>query len=58
MEQPVSTGIGINGFGRIGRTVARQIVTKSDMHLVAINDLVDDVKNLQYLWNYDSTYGA
>ena len=35
----MSIKIGINGFGRIGRAVARIIMKRSDMELVAINDL-------------------
>lgn len=51
------TRIGINGFGRIGRTLARNIVHRDDVELVAINDIAEDVENLVYLYNYDSTYG-
>ncbi len=49
--------IGINGFGRIGRTIARILAEESELELVAINDAVNDIHNLTYLWNYDSTYG-
>lgn len=48
--------IGINGFGRIGRALARIITTEPDLRLVAINDLTE-IENLAYLYNYDSTYG-
>lgn len=49
--------IGINGFGRIGRAVTRQILLSKDCNLVAINELDPDIKNLGYLLKYDSIYG-
>ena len=33
--------IGINGFGRIGRLVFRAAIKRSDVEIVAINDLID-----------------
>lgn len=56
--KPSPIRVGICGFGRIGRTVARIIADRPDMELVAINDITEDVANLAYLYNYDSTYGA
>lgn len=47
--------IAINGFGRIGRLLFRQIYNNPDFEVVAINDL-GDVKNLAYLLKYDSVY--
>ena len=49
--------LGINGFGRIGRCVARMAAQNPHFQIVAVNDLADDVENLVYLYNYDSTYG-
>lgn len=49
--------IGINGFGRIGRAIGRQILLSKDINLVAINELDPDIKNLAYLLRYDSIYG-
>ena len=48
----------INGFGRIGRLVLRQILKRnSSIEVVAINDLVaGDL--LTYLFKYDSTHGS
>ncbi|NNC72574.1 MAG: type I glyceraldehyde-3-phosphate dehydrogenase [Sphingomonadaceae bacterium] len=48
----------INGFGRIGRLVARAILERSDhdLELVAINDLADAKANA-LLFKYDSTHG-
>ena len=50
--------VGINGFGRIGRLVARNIMNefKDDMELVAVNDLTDN-KTLAHLFKYDSSQG-
>jgi glyceraldehyde 3-phosphate dehydrogenase len=48
--------IAINGFGRIGRLVLRLALQRSDLNVVAINDLVP-ADNLAYLFKYDSTHG-
>ncbi len=49
--------IAINGFGRIGRTFFRIANERSDLNIVAINDL-GEVANLAYLLKYDSVYGT
>ncbi|TWU62407.1 MULTISPECIES: type I glyceraldehyde-3-phosphate dehydrogenase [Crateriforma] len=48
--------VGINGFGRIGRMVFRSSVTRDDIEVVAINDLLD-VDYLAYMLQYDSVHG-
>lgn len=49
--------IGINGFGRIGRLVFRNICSEhKNVEIVAINDLVP-AENLAYLLKYDSVHG-
>jgi len=48
--------IGINGFGRIGRLVARIAAEDPGVELVAVNDLVD-APNLAYLLKYDTMHG-
>jgi len=48
--------LGINGFGRIGRIAFRATVKRSDVEVVAINDLLD-VEHLAYLLKYDSVHG-
>jgi len=50
--------VGINGFGRIGRLVARAILERKDnfIDLVAVNDLTDSKTNA-YLLKYDSVHG-
>ncbi len=52
----MSTKIGINGFGRIGRIAFRIAAQSSDVEVVAINDLLD-VEHLAYLLTYDSVHG-
>jgi glyceraldehyde 3-phosphate dehydrogenase len=49
--------IGINGFGRIGRLACRVAASRSDIEIVAINDLLD-VDYMAYMLKYDSTQGA
>ncbi|GHB52972.1 type I glyceraldehyde-3-phosphate dehydrogenase [Mongoliitalea lutea] len=49
--------IGINGFGRIGRLVFRAASKRSDVEVVAINDLID-VDYIAYMLKYDSTHGV
>ena len=48
--------VGINGFGRIGRMVFRAAAKRSDMEIVAVNDLLD-VDYLAYMLKYDSVHG-
>src|SRR5688572_30548060 len=48
--------VGINGFGRIGRTVLRAATRRSDVRVVAVNDLLP-VDHLAYLLRYDSVHG-
>ncbi len=49
--------IGINGFGRIGRSFLRIVASRKDFEIVAINDLTD-AKTLAHLLKYDSTHGV
>ena len=49
--------VAINGFGRIGRQVFKNIEqSHPDLEVVAINDLTDN-QTLAHLLKYDSTYG-
>ena len=54
----MATKVAINGFGRIGRLVARAILERDDhdLELVSINDLADTASNA-LLFGYDSTHG-
>ncbi len=51
------TKIAINGFGRIGRNAFKIAFERSDLEIVAINDLTD-TKTLAYLLKHDSNYGT
>lgn len=48
--------VAINGFGRIGRLVFRQLVKDSDIKVVAINDLTK-ASTLAHLLKYDTAHG-
>ncbi|MEM6967285.1 MAG: type I glyceraldehyde-3-phosphate dehydrogenase [Bacteroidota bacterium] len=49
--------IAINGFGRIGRLTLRNLLSKKDIEVVAINDLTDN-NTLAHLFKYDSAQGT
>lgn len=49
--------VAVNGIGRIGRNVVRQILDCEDLVITHINDLNPSKENLAYLLNFDSTYG-
>jgi glyceraldehyde 3-phosphate dehydrogenase len=49
----VTVRVGINGFGRIGRSVFRILSDRSDMEVVCVNDLYDNT-HLAYLLKYDT----
>src|SRR5262245_3450615 len=51
----MTTRIGINGFGRIGRSVLRIAQGRDDVEIVGINDLADP-HNLGYLLEFDSVH--
>lgn len=53
----MKTKVAINGFGRIGRNAFKVAFERSDLEVVAINDLTD-TKTLAHLLKHDSTYGA
>ena len=54
----MTTRIGINGFGRIGRQVTRSILERhaDALEIVAVNDLTDTETNA-HLFKYDTNYG-
>jgi glyceraldehyde 3-phosphate dehydrogenase len=52
----MTTNIGINGFGRIGRSVFRILSERDDINVVCINDLFDN-EQLAYLLKYDTVMG-
>merc|ERR1712150_33650 len=50
-------GIGINGFGRIGRLVMRAAQKDLMVNIVAINDPFNPVEYMEYMMQYDSVHG-
>ncbi|NCU30289.1 type I glyceraldehyde-3-phosphate dehydrogenase [Candidatus Saccharibacteria bacterium] len=48
--------VAINGFGRIGRNAFKIAFERSDIEVVAVNDLADN-KTLAHLLKHDSNYG-
>lgn len=55
-KQTMSTiKVGINGFGRIGRTFFRMAYEQKDIEVVGINDL-GNLESLAYLLKYDTVY--
>ena len=48
--------IGLNGFGRVGRSIVRASLTYDDLEVVAVNDVMDD-DDMEYLLRYDSVHG-
>lgn len=48
--------VAINGFGRIGRLAFRRMLLRSDLNVVAINDLTS-VETLAHLLKFDSIHG-
>jgi glyceraldehyde 3-phosphate dehydrogenase len=53
----MKTRLAINGFGRIGRNAFKVAFERSDIEIIAINDLTD-TKTLAHLLKHDSNYGA
>ncbi len=49
--------VGINGFGRIGRSVLRSAYDNEDIEFVGINDLIEN-RTLAYLLKHDSNFGT
>lgn len=47
--------LGINGMGRIGRIVFRSVLKRSDIEVVAVNDIMDP-RTLAHLLTYDSVH--
>ncbi len=54
----MTTRVGINGFGRIGRQVLKAIrdYYPNDLEVVAFND-IGDMKTMAHLLKYDTNYG-
>ncbi|CAF3125036.1 unnamed protein product [Rotaria socialis] len=54
---PINLKIGINGFGRVGRTVLLHALQQGN-HVVGINDPFISVDYMAYMFEYDSTHGS
>ncbi|WP_419787805.1 type I glyceraldehyde-3-phosphate dehydrogenase [Pseudodesulfovibrio sp.] len=52
----MATKIGLNGFGRIGRYMARLLAEDNDLELVAVNARASN-EDLAHLLKYDSVHG-
>jgi glyceraldehyde 3-phosphate dehydrogenase len=52
----MTTRVGINGFGRIGRAFTRLAAQRADLEVVAVNDITD-ARTMAHLLEFDSTYG-
>lgn len=48
--------VAINGFGRIGRLVLRQLLQREEVQIVAINDL-QSLDQLSYFFQFDTVHG-
>src|SRR6266567_3924009 len=53
----MKTRVAINGFGRIGRNAFKVAFDRTDLEIVAINDLTD-TRTLAHLLKHDSNYGT
>jgi glyceraldehyde 3-phosphate dehydrogenase len=51
-------GLGINGFGRIGRLVFRAAAANGDINITAVNDPFMPLDYMIYQLAYDSVHGA
>ena len=47
----------LNGVGRIGKAVLKQLITNKDFEIVVINEINPYIENIVYSINHDSTYG-
>ena len=52
----MTTSIAINGFGRIGRMVFRQMILEDDVEIVAVNASYPS-ETLAHLLKYDTNHG-
>lgn len=53
----MTTRIGINGFGRIGRLVVRALAGRPDLELVHVNELSGDAATAAHLLEFDTVHG-
>ncbi|QKJ28015.1 glyceraldehyde 3-phosphate dehydrogenase NAD-binding domain-containing protein [Aliarcobacter cibarius] len=53
----MSTKVLLNGAGRIGKAVLKQLLDTDNVEVVTINEINPSIENIVYSINYDSTYG-
>ena len=53
----MSIKIVLNGAGRIGKSILKQLLNDENFKIVAINEINPSIENIVYSINYDSTYG-
>ena len=53
----MSTKVLLNGAGRIGKAVLKQLLDTDNVEVVTINEINPSIENIVYSVNYDSTYG-
>ena len=53
----MSIKIVLNGAGRIGKSILKQLLDEQSFEVVAINEINPSLENIVYSINYDSTYG-
>jgi glyceraldehyde 3-phosphate dehydrogenase len=56
LPENTMVNVGINGFGRIGRIVARNALENPEINIVAINDPFIDLAYMVYMFKYDSVH--
>lgn len=54
----MKTKVLLNGVGRIGKAVLKQLIENKNFEIVTINEINPYLENIVYSINYDSTYGA
>ncbi|CAN8305846.1 unnamed protein product [Cochlearia groenlandica] len=57
METKKKKKVGINGFGSIGRSIARAILERDDVELVAINEAVMGFDHVKYMFEHEGVHG-
>lgn len=57
MSKGTAIKVGINGFGRIGRIVLRNILERENIDIIAVNDPFIGPEYALYMFKFDSTHG-
>jgi glyceraldehyde 3-phosphate dehydrogenase len=54
----MSTKVLLNGAGRIGKAILKQLLENKEFEIITINEINPSIENIVYSINYDSTYGT